>query len=355
MALNNDTVDIYMRAAFTMERDLHEPSTSTGFAFSTPFYYGGLVFAGLPEGVACADALQTWGDDCSDLMVCVGEGTTHQSIIESVLPRSRILPLPIASILPALAQGQCNAVFGQSFSITKVLIVEEALGPGYVVGSRVLHYEAMAMVTRDDDPHWSSLVNSILQALMVAEEEELNNETASILGDSIMMFGRAVAATGTYADIYERNYEGAIPRHGHGAINTINTYNLDPRTSGLLRANELGAVSTLGSGPTPGGTLERIRQRGFLTCGGLGQQIGFVERDETRTRWSGMDVDFCHALSVGLFLGRIEVRFVELDSQEIGITSLNNATLDVVAGLSVDRMSASLASFSQPYYYDNSR
>ena len=64
-------------ATHTMGRDVYEPMSNSSLWFSTPYLYGGMVFAGIPNYVECADRLDSRVGTCRELQVCVGENTTH--------------------------------------------------------------------------------------------------------------------------------------------------------------------------------------------------------------------------------------------------------------------------------------
>ena len=48
LGLTNGTIDVYARAAPTMERDVFEKRSKLGVTFTIPYAYGGIVFGGLP-------------------------------------------------------------------------------------------------------------------------------------------------------------------------------------------------------------------------------------------------------------------------------------------------------------------
>jgi hypothetical protein len=75
-----------------MERDVYEPVSQSGFTFSTPFFYTGLTFSGLPEYVDCADKLDSLFGRCRSVRACVIEGTTHQDLLEDLLPGAFVVP-----------------------------------------------------------------------------------------------------------------------------------------------------------------------------------------------------------------------------------------------------------------------
>ena len=306
IGLTNGTADVYVRAAPTMERDLFEKRSKVGVTFTIPYNYGGVVFGGLPDMVACADALNIQGEVCSTLQVCVGEGTTYQDSLERVLPKSRIVSLPAGDILPTFLEGGCNAVVGIDWDLRRLLVVKQVLGPGYVTGQTALYYEGLSLVTRDDDAQWSDMINMVLQSLMVAEEKGITQSTASqfmtthVFGDKYTnIFRNAISAHGNYGELYERYFEPVISRRTLPGINQLNN-----GSSPLLRSPEIGTgVSDLGPEPIAGGLLERITKRGYLICGVSETTTGLAEYDVDMATWHGLDVDFCRVLASSLFFG----------------------------------------------------
>lgn len=61
-------------------------------------------------------------------------------------------------------------------------------------------------------------------------------------------------------------------------------------------------------------TLERVKQRGVMTCGVNGQLRGFSWRDEGR--WAGLDVDLCRAVAAATLGDAGKVDFVPLSARE---------------------------------------
>ena len=367
IGLTNGTVDVYARAAPTMERDLFETSSKVGVTFTIPYSYGGIVFGGIPDMVSCADSLSTMGEICSSMQVCVGEGTTYQNWLERVLPKSHILPLPASEILTAFLEGNCNVVVGVDWDLRRLLIVKQVLGPGYVTGQTALYYEGLSMVTRDDDAQWSDMVHMILQSLMVAEGQGITRATASsfmttnLFGEKYTdIFRNAIAARGNYGELYDRYYESVIPRRGNATINLLNN-----GSTPLIRSPDLGTgVSNLGIGPVSGGLLERIIARGYLICGIHDIETGFAEYNPDTGLWRGLDVDFCRAVAASLFYGSTSFQdilsIVDLTDHESGYVSLATEEVDVLAGAVATLQNEVLEpstlqgfSFSMPYFYHN--
>jgi len=84
------------------------------------------------------------------------------------------------------------------------------------------------LVTRQDDPQFSSFVYWTLAALVYAEEENVSKASANELPDVNIfgedhrrMFRDAVYFEGNYGEIYERNLGALLPERGRNAVNSI--------------------------------------------------------------------------------------------------------------------------------------
>jgi general L-amino acid transport system substrate-binding protein len=356
MELASGSIDVYTRAVSTMERDLNEITSGEGFSFSIPYLYGGVAYGGNEFFVQCADDLNTQGD-CSGLQVCAPPGIG----VELILPAAHIVLLWADDLQVAFIEGRCNVVFGSNWDQALVLIGDELFGPGQAVGN-ILAYMFLCLVTRDDDPHWSDIVNHMIQSLITGEAQGITQSmaqdfvAASNFGlGSEFMFQTAIAAVGNYGEMYERHFEWFLPR---SEINLINVNG----TTGILMSPLFDGVLDSGPEPVAGGEVEVITTNGHLTCGITDQRPGFAEFNSTSGRWSGLDVDYCRALVSSLFFGRVTdetLIFLEFDSPEEGRSALADSTVDVLCGqrvsLQVDIAPGATGkgyTFSLPYFYE---
>ena len=76
-------------------------------------------------------------------------------------------------------------------------------------------------------------------------------------------------------------------------------------------------------------TLNSIKQRGVLNCGSNGTLAGFGSPD-AQGRWTGLDVDFCRALSAAIFNDPTKIKFVPLTARD-RFTALQSGDVDVLA------------------------
>ena len=62
------------------------------------------------------------------------------------------------------------------------------------------------------------------------------------------------------------------------------------------------------------GLLQTVRERGYIICGVNAGLPGFSAQDEDTGVWSGLDVDFCKAVSAAIFGDETKVEFVGLNA-----------------------------------------
>jgi hypothetical protein len=136
----------------------------------------------------------------------------------------------------------------------------------------------------------------------------------------------------------------------------LNINMLNKGDTGLLYSHPFGKVDTIGPGPTKGGVIERIIQRGFLRCG-----ITLEDSQEAETipgtMRAGLDIEFCRALSAIMFQGMTEnISFKSFSEANQNISlALETGDIDVYAGggmhMSGDVPHPGL-SFSTPYFFE---
>jgi len=77
------------------------------------------------------------------------------------------------------------------------------------------------------------------------------------------------------------------------------------------------------------GTLAVVQKRGELFCGVSEGLAGFSSPDD-KGRWTGLDVDFCHAVAAGVLGDASKVRFTPL-SAKVRFTALQSGEIDLLA------------------------
>jgi ABC-type amino acid transport substrate-binding protein len=193
------------------------------------------------------------------------------------------------------------------------------------------------MVTRGNDVEFAGFCNWILQALVAAEAMNITQErarefpTTHVFGDRYTnMFIDAIAAVGNYGEMYARNFEERIPRQGMNLITD--------GSNGMLYAHPFGDLEIYGAdldkvGATPNGTMESIESENSFRCGVVGGRPGFAAFNETSQEYTGLDVDYCRAVSAAMFSADVQhVEFITLSSVDAGFSALANEKIDIFAG-----------------------
>jgi general L-amino acid transport system substrate-binding protein len=236
IALAEGEVDVLSRlTTVTLERDILEPSAGVGFTFSQPNFYDGLIFGGIPPYASCADTLDVTSTSCSDLLICVIEGTTFETVLQTLFPDRFVVPRASVELsVEGLVSGDCNVIAGGVVDVSLTNIRLAGYDGSYQTGSTRYSKDPLAMVTRQDDVVWSNFVYWIVASTIYAEEQGITQSTASDMPEVSLfgplytdMFRLAIGAVGNYGEIYERQAEAEVPR---GGLNDLYLFN----SGGLL-------------------------------------------------------------------------------------------------------------------------
>jgi hypothetical protein len=126
-----------------------------------------------------------------------------------------------------LTDGSCNMIAGgvSDVSVSNVKELGHYVGE-YEAASALDFRDPLAMVTRQDDPQFSAFVYWIVSSTFFAEEKGITKDSASTMPDVHFfgfkytdMFQNAIAAVGSYAEIYDRNVDEDLPRFGMNLLN----------------------------------------------------------------------------------------------------------------------------------------
>ncbi len=113
------------------------------------------------------------------------------------------------------------------------------------------------------------------------------------------------------------------------------------------------AVSVAASAAAQAGTLDDVRQKGFVQCGVSQGLIGFSNPDE-QNNWTGMDVDFCRAVAAAVLGDAQKVKFTPLSAKE-RFTALQSGEIDILSRNTTWTMSRDTSlglKFGGIMYYD---
>jgi len=78
-----------------------------------------------------------------------------------------------------------------------------------------------------------------------------------------------------------------------------------------------------------GTTFDAVQKRGFVQCGVSTGVAGFSIAD-SKGKWTGLDVDFCHAVAATMFGDASKVKFTPLSVQQ-RFTALQSAEVDLLS------------------------
>jgi len=108
-----------------------------------------------------------------------------------------------------------------------------------------------------------------------------------------------------------------------------------------------------GAGVAGGTVMERVTQRGYVTCGVGGDMPGFSEVDSSGT-WRGLDIEFCGALASAVFGKKEAVKFLDLTSND-RFKALRSGDVDVLmrgTAWTLSRDTELGARFTDVLFYD---
>jgi general L-amino acid transport system substrate-binding protein len=96
----------------------------------------------------------------------------------------------------------------------------------------------------------------------------------------------------------------------------------------LFVSAAFGAVAALVAGSASAGTLDNVKQKGFLQCGSNTGLAGFGQPD-AQGNWTGLDVEFCRAIAAAVLNDATKVKFVPLSAKD-RFTALQSGEVDVL-------------------------
>lgn len=94
---------------------------------------------------------------------------------------------------------------------------------------------------------------------------------------------------------------------------------------GILGAAALGLMASAASA----GTLDTVKQKGFIQCGVSTGLAGFSAPDD-KGDWKGIDADFCRAVAAAVFGDGSKVKFTPLSAKE-RFTALQSGEIDILS------------------------
>lgn len=312
------------------------------------------------------DCIDNLNGNCTGLRICVLAGTTYVDIVKDRFKEATInTPDSNIKSYESFVQSRnnpssgCNVIAGGPFEVAESVVRKNT--PSfqqdyeYKLSSKTFSHEPLALVTREDDPFWSDMVQWVLQALLADEERTapLTPSTPYFGPQFTSFFQNVINAVGNYRDLYERHLSAILPRTEMNKIN-------DGKSTGLIFSFPFGSPSTHGPGPVDGGTLKETRERGHLRCG-ITRLPGFAEFDYSTGEWKGFDVDFCKAISAAIFNGVSSTVVYTVIPATERFKALANGDVDVLSRITTWNLERDVAEttaggdgfdFSQINFYD---
>jgi general L-amino acid transport system substrate-binding protein len=113
------------------------------------------------------------------------------------------------------------------------------------------------------------------------------------------------------------------------------------------------AISAVAATAVQAGTLDDVKQKGFIQCG-VSQGLPGFSNPDSNNNWTGMDVDFCRAVAAAIFNDPSKVKFTPLSAKE-RFTALQSGEIDVLSRNTTWTMSRDTSlglKFAGVMYYD---
>lgn len=238
-ALQSGDVDVIIKATgWTMGRD-----TELGLQFSMPYFFGGTQFMahgalGVTEAAGLAGGV-----------VCVEAGTTIERLAANYLATIKVEHTMVpyesqAELRAAYLANRCDAFAGWGPNLAVLRATELENPDAHVILNDQLSSEPISAAMREGDEGFVDVVNWMIAALMIAEEEGItaanveemaanppNPRVARLLGVDPGMGSRLglretwaremIAVVGNFEEIYDRNLGKDSPYKLDRGLNSL--------------------------------------------------------------------------------------------------------------------------------------
>ncbi|GGX60199.1 ABC transporter substrate-binding protein [Tateyamaria omphalii] len=238
-ALQSGDVDLIIKATgWTMGRD-----TELGLQFSLPYFFGGTQF------MAHGELGITEAKDLDGGTICVEAGTTIERIAANYLSTIGVEHTMVsyesaAELRAAYVANRCDAFAGWGPNLAVLRATEIDNPDAHVILSDQLSSEPISAAMRQGDEEFVDVVNWMLAAMLIAEEEGItsanveemaanppNPRVARLLGSEPGMGERLglrdtwaremIAAVGNFAEVYDRNLGAESPYNLDRGLNNL--------------------------------------------------------------------------------------------------------------------------------------
>lgn len=238
-ALQSGDVDVIIKATgWTMGRD-----TELGLQFSLPYFFGGTQF------MAHGDLGITEATGLDGGTICVEAGTTIERISANYLSTIGVEHTMVsyesaAELRAAYLANRCDAFAGWGPNLAVLRATEIDNPDAHIILSDQLSSEPISAAMRQGDEDFVDVVNWMLAALLIAEEEGItkanvaemaaspaNPRVSRLLGAEPGMGERLglrdtwaremIAEVGNFAEIYDRNLGSESPYNLDRGLNNL--------------------------------------------------------------------------------------------------------------------------------------
>ena len=180
----------------------------------------------LPSSIAryvkCAENRDTTSAGCSDLKVCVTNGTTQSDLLSTLFRAERLVLSSGALETVQLFGRQKCQVFASGIVGRTAKIIREHYTGDYVVGTLPFTRESLALVTNEEDVVFSKFVDAVVNAIIYADEQGITQDSYWLMRRidlfrplvSDAMFQNVIRAVGNFQEIWDRhtNPKGGLLR-----------------------------------------------------------------------------------------------------------------------------------------------
>jgi len=136
----------------TIEREVREKTTGSGFTFSSPYDYSTISYFGNETFVGCAEERKRYGE-CSSLVICGVEGTTHFDYVQSAFPSDFLFVVSsYEDSIEMLLSEKCNVITVSRSELAAIVASNDEIADrNFTVGKKRLINDPLAAVTRNDE------------------------------------------------------------------------------------------------------------------------------------------------------------------------------------------------------------
>ncbi|CAJ1933061.1 unnamed protein product [Cylindrotheca closterium] len=238
--IENGDVDIVPGVTRTLEREVNFGVNNYAFDFSPIYFHDAMIFAGEMPFAACAENQEfsntnDLGLNCTDTTICVPSGSTwYNTVVDSlgIDDERLILTSNFEESVQYHVAGLCNVIVGETAKLNTVSL--RAAGylvtENYKFGTQKLTKEPLCLMHRSDDQQFSDLIKWIVFGFFYAEENGYTSVNffempqTNLFGPELTkMWQNSIRRVGNYAQIYEGNIGGAIPRSGMNLRNDLSS------------------------------------------------------------------------------------------------------------------------------------